>query len=210
MSLPASLPRCMHRRVLMLLALVVVASACADRRIEPARQAIAEVEAALAAAGDAPIKYLPGEVREVQSGLDALKQKFAGEDYAGVMGDAPAVLAAARALPGKAAAREADLLQSLQGEWAALEPVLPGRLEALRGHLAAMKAGSSLPDGLSRDDVSKAARQVEDAQVLWDRALAERAAQRLPEAVTLANQASELLDRAAATTGPGTSAAPVK
>lgn len=194
----------------MLLALALWLGGCADRQAEPARQAIADVEAALQAAGTEPVKYIPGEVGQVRTGLDSLKQRFADEDYGGVLREAPAVLAAARALAGEAAAREVELRQSLQKEWAALEPVVPARIEEMRSAVEAIAVRRSLPGGVSRDDVAKVGRRVDDAQVLWDRARAERDAGRLPEAVTLANQARELLDLAARTVGLAAPVDPVK
>jgi hypothetical protein len=192
----------------LLLAAAMGMTACADRQVQPAREAIARIEATLDTSGTAPVKYIPGEVRAVRDDLDALKRSFEREDYAGVLRDAPAVLAAAQALPREAAAREAELLQTLQREWTTLEPAVPATIAAMRSRVAWLAATGVLPDGVSREDLNRVARRVDDAQALWDRALAERSAQRLPEAVTLAHQARELLDRMAGELGAP--AAPVE
>jgi hypothetical protein len=209
MKLSAALPR-RPGVVISLLALALITCGCTDRRIEPAREAIAEVEAALATAGTDPIKYVPGEVERVRDRLDSLKQDFAGEDYEAVLREAPAVLAAAQALPAEADRRESELLQSLQAEWSVLEPAVPGRIEAMRSRVQALAAGRVLPPAISRDDLNRATGRIDDAQALWERALVERHAQRLPEAVTLANQARELLDRVAETPGFGAPVLPLK
>src|SRR5512135_2535368 len=125
MALTASASFSTHLRTGLLLALALCTAACTDPRLQPAQQAIADIEGAIAAAGNAPVKYIPGEVTDVQDDLEVLKQEFESEDYAAVLADAPAVLAAARALRPDAAAREAQLLQSLQQEWSTLEPAVP-------------------------------------------------------------------------------------
>jgi hypothetical protein len=183
-------------RAWILLASTISLAGCGDRQAQPAQEAIAAVESALAASGTAPVRYIPGEVSEVREGLDALKHSFEREDYAGVLRDAPALLAAARALPREAAAREAELAQALQRDWAALEAVVPAALEAARERVDPPGA-AALPPGVSRADAARATRQVDHARALWERAQAERNAQRLPEAVTLGHQARELLERVA-------------
>jgi hypothetical protein len=181
----------------LLLASAISASGCVDRRMQSAQAAIDDIEVALATSGTAPARYIPGQVSDVRHELDMLKRSFEQQEYPRVLRDAPAVLESARALPQAAAAREAALLRSLQADWAALERTLPSDIEAMRRRLQQLETAGHRPDGTS-DDVGEVARQVDDAQALWGRALAERDAQRLPEALTVASQARGVLDRVAA------------
>ena len=187
----------------LLLALALSATGCTSRQMQPAQAAIAEVEAALTTAGAAPIRYIPGEVGDVRNGLDGLKQMFEREDYADVLRHAPAVLAAAQALPQQATIREAELLRSLGDQWVALESAVPVAIEAGRSRVKQLNSTEGLRGSESQEDETSAARRLGDAAALWERALAERSAQHLPEAVTLGIQARELLDRTAAESGLG-------
>jgi hypothetical protein len=175
-----------------IIALVALA-ACEDSREAPARAAIAQIDRVVADAGDAPSKYIPGDLRNVETRVERLKRQFDLKHYATVLDDAPAVLAQARALKTTAATREAELSRQLQAEWAGLERDLPGALAATRARVQAVQQKPSRATGLSREQLAYAARQVETADALWQRASSEHDAQRLPEAVTLAGQVRELL-----------------
>jgi hypothetical protein len=71
-------------------------------------------------------------------------------------------------------------------------------------------AACSDPKQQPARELTQAVRQVADAEALWRRAGENYAAQRLPEAVTLAGQARDLLQRVAALPGVGTETAAVK
>lgn len=210
MALSASPPIGARLHAWLMLALAMTTTGCTERQMQPAQAAIAEIEATLAVAGTASIKYIPGEVGDVRGSLADLKQMYEREDYAGVLRDAPAVLAAAQALPQQAATREAELQRSLQEQWAALESAVPPAIEAARMRADQLAATAGSPDGVPQQERASAARRLGDAHALWERALAERNAQRLPEAVTLGLQARELLDRATAESGLGAPRGPVK
>lgn len=196
---------CAHACVVFL---ALAVSACTDPQQQPARDAIAEIEAAVEQSGTAPAKFVPGDLKEVQSRVDALKERFAARDYEAVLRQAPEVLESARELKSEAAAREVELLQSLKAEWNALLHSVPYDIAARRERVAAL-AGSAAP-GASREALEHTRSRIEDAQVLWDRAVAEQTAQRLPEAVTLANQARELLERLPGLPEPAAAGGPVQ
>ncbi|HET7204815.1 MAG TPA: hypothetical protein VFI92_15755 [Steroidobacteraceae bacterium] len=172
--------------------LCLVVAACADRKQAPAERAIEEIEAALTSAGSAPAKYIPGELKDVQSRLAGLKQDFERRDYGAVLDAAPAVLEAARALAPSAAAREVELLQALRAEWADLVQSVPPELAAVADRFDRVAARKRLRAGLTAAEVGVAKSRLRDALALWDRARQEAAAGRLTEAVTLAHQVREL------------------
>ncbi|HET9693361.1 MAG TPA: hypothetical protein VFP48_03175 [Steroidobacteraceae bacterium] len=190
--------------------LLLLLAACTDRRQEPAERAIAEVEAALDAAGTAPAKYIPGELEDVRSRLAALKQDFEREDYGAVLDAAPDVLAAARALASTAAAREAELHQALRVEWAALAQSVPAELAAVAERFDRAATGPKRPAGVTAAQLGAAKSRLRDALALWDRARQEATAGRLPEAVTLAHQVRDLGRAVDAVSQAGAADAPVK
>ena len=80
---------------------------CANQ-MEPAQKAIADIEAAITAAGPDASQYIPDELQAVTSQLADLKAKFDQKDYKGVLAAAPALLTQAQGLAGAASsARQA-------------------------------------------------------------------------------------------------------
>ena len=168
-------------------------AACESAREAPAREAIAQIDRAVTDAGDAPSKYIPGDLRAVETRIERLKRQYDRGHYSTVLHDAPAVLAQARALKTTAATRESELLEQLQAEWVGLESDLPAALAATRERVQTVQRKPQLAPGLSQEQLAYAVRQTETAAQLWQRASSEHEAQRLPEAVTLAGQVRELL-----------------
>ena len=187
---------------------LLVVAACADSRRVPAEKAIAEIEATLASAGSAPAKFVPGELDDLKSHLAGLKQDYQRRRYGAVLDAAPAVLADARALAPSAAAREAELLEDLRGEWHELDQSVPAELAAVADRFD--RVAATLPAGLTAAEVGLARGRLRDALALWDRARQEAAAGRLPEAVTLARQVREMARVVDAVGRPGAGTAGVE
>ena len=74
------------------IALVLAAFAIAGcaNKMAPAQKAIADIEAAVAAAGEDATKYIPAEVQAVNDQVANLKAMFDKKDYKGVLAAAPA------------------------------------------------------------------------------------------------------------------------
>jgi hypothetical protein len=185
--------RCRSRVVWLTAALLaVVATGCSDPRQRPAEQAIAEIDAAIAAAGTAPAKYVPGELQDVQGQVEELRKEYARSRYAYVLEQAPATLQAARALGPTAAAREAELLQRLGTEWGELVEAVPAELAAVAERFERAAKRRKPPSVLTAEEARAGRNRLRDALALWDRALQEQAAGHLPEAVTLAHQVQDM------------------
>lgn len=191
------------RAIALLVLFATWLAACANREQEPAREAIAAIDAELAAAGTGPAKYIPGELEDTQARLDTLKQQYATQQYQAVVDTAPAVLEAARQLAPTAALRARELDEALQTEWTGLSSALPSELAAMQAAVMRVAALRAPPAGLDTGKVQVARQRATDAQALWDRAQAEQGAGRLPEAVTLANQARDLAQQIMALPGFG-------
>jgi hypothetical protein len=192
------------------IASLMLASACERYKQAPAERAIVEIEATLSDAGTAPAKFIPGELKDVQSGVADLKRAYASRRYGTVLERAPAMLAAAKALGPSAAAREAELERALRTEWSVLVQAVPAELSAVAERFDRLAARKPLPPGVTVDDVRAAKGRLRDALALWDRALQEEAAGRLPEAVTLAGQIRDMGRSVDALSQSGAPVAPVK
>ena len=155
----------------------------------------------MTAAGTEPAEFVPNVLDDVNDRLDVLKTRFEQKDYAGVLADAPAALAAARNLPAEAAARKAELQALLQQEWTGLSGAIPQQIETVRAKVERIAAQKKIPRGITVAMLDTARQGVDDARALWERAIAEHAASRPEQAVTLGNQARDRIEGVAAALG---------
>ncbi len=175
---------------------------CANQ-MEPAKQAIAGIEAAIAAAGPDAAQLIPDQLQAVTSQLNDLKMKFDQKDYKGVIAAAPALLTQAQGLAGAASsakqaaeAAQAAALQALTTEWGTISADLPAQLAAVTSRVGILSKSKKLPAGLDAAAFDSAKVGTDDATALWNQATAAQSAGDLEQAVTAARQAKEKLDAA--------------
>jgi hypothetical protein len=185
----------------------VLLAGCANQ-MEPAKKAIADIEAAAEAAGPDAAKYIPDQLQAVTSQVTDLKMKFDQKDYKAVIAAAPAVLAQAQGLAAAAGtakqAAEAAALEALNAEWGTLSTDLPAQLAAVTSRVAILSKSKKLPAGLDAATFDAAKTGAGEAATLWEQATAAQAAGNVEQAVTTGRQVKEKLD--AAMTGLGMSA----
>lgn len=175
---------------------------CANQ-MEPAKQAIAGIEAAIAAAGPDAAQLIPDQLQAVTGQLNDLKMKFDQKDYKGVIAAAPALLAQAQGLAGAAStakqaaeAAQAAALQALTTEWGTISADLPAQLAAVTSRVGILSKSKKLPAGLDAAAFDSAKVGTDEATALWNQATAAQSAGDLEQAVTAARQAKEKLDAA--------------
>jgi trimeric autotransporter adhesin len=180
---------------------------CANQ-MEPATRAIADIEAAIGAAGADAAQFIPDELQAVTGGLADLKAKFDQKDYKGVMAAAPALLAQAQALAGSAAtaraaaeAAQAAALEAMNAEWTTLSGTLPAAVAAIESRVNVLSKSKKLPAGLDAATFDSVKTGLADAKSLWDQATAAQAAGNVEAAVTAARQVKEKADAALAALG---------
>jgi enamine deaminase RidA (YjgF/YER057c/UK114 family) len=166
---------------------------CANQQ-KPAQQAIADVEAALAAAGADATKYIPDKVQAVEAQLANLKVMYDAKDYKGAIAAAPAALAAAQALPTEAAAVRQAAMDAYATEWAALSATVPAALAAVDSRASILAKAKKLPEGMTAEQLAAVQVGLVEANDLWSRASAAQAAGDLEQAVALANSTKERAD----------------
>ena len=130
------------------LALATLAVAACANKMEPAQKAIADIEAAIAAAGDDATKYIPDQVQAVQDKVANLKAKFDSKDYDGVLADAPAVLTEAQGLSAAAAAKKTEMMDMYAGEWSTLADSVPQAIAAIQSRVDVLSKSRKLPAGM--------------------------------------------------------------
>jgi hypothetical protein len=175
----------------------IILGACAGQK-EPAQKLIGEVESTVTAASPEAAKYVPDQLADVQSKLDALKASFAKRDFAAVVTQAPAVLSAAQGLATAAAAKKDEILKALNDEWTVLAGSLPGDVTAIQSRvdLLGKKSSKKLAAGI---DLDAAKAGLADAASMWSKAQAAFAAGTLQEAVSTAKTVKARIDALATT-----------
>ena len=167
------------------IAVAVLALAACASQLEPAQMAISDIEAVMSAAGPEASKYVPEQLRAVRRGVDGLKASFNAKDYPAVLAGAPAVMSAAQALAGAAAAKQAEQLQALNGQWSGMAAELPDAITAIQNRIERLssKTGRKPATGV---DLDAARGALSSSLSLWSKAQAAFATGNLQEAVSAA------------------------
>jgi hypothetical protein len=194
----------------MVLAALVLAG-CANQ-MEPAKKAIADIEAAVSAAGPDASQYIPDQLQAVTGQLADLKAKFDQKDYKGVLAAAPALLTQAQGLAGAASsakqaaeeaarAAKAAALEALNAEWTSLSGALPAQVAAIQSRVDILSKSKKLPANLDQATFDSVQAGLAEAKSLWDQANAAQASGDVEAAVTAARQVKEKADAAMAALG---------
>jgi hypothetical protein len=194
-----------------LLSLCLALSGCANQ-IEPAKKAIADIEAAITAAGVDAQQYIPDDLKAVTDQLAGLKTKLEQKDYAGVIAAAPALLteaqgliaakdAAMREVEAREAAAQQAAEQALNADWEALSSTLPAAISAIDSRVNILKKSKKLPANVTKTTFDSAQADLADAKSLWDQASGAQAAGKLGDAVMAAQQAQGKADAALSSLG---------
>jgi hypothetical protein len=150
----------MKKLAIGLLSLVVasVIGACSSQK-DPADQAIKGAETALAAVRDEAQKYVPDQLKAVDSQIAAAKDSFAKGDYASALASAPKITAAIGDLKSAAAAKKAEAeaaLAKAKDDWAAASAELPKMVEAIQNRVNTLSKSHRLPAGVTKDGLASA------------------------------------------------------
>jgi len=182
-------------RTLALLGLLLAASlatGCSQKN--PAQTAIDAAESALAAVSEPAQKYIPQQYAEVKAILDAARKDFSEKEYVRAIEGVKDIPDKARALGEAAAAARATLHAALAVDWARLQGELPGKLSGLEGRLAELDKTSRLPEGVTRDTLTRFGAGAGVARTAWDEASAAFEAGNLEGAVTRALESVNLVN----------------
>ena len=179
---------------------VLLLAGCANQ-MEPAKKAIADIEAAVAAAGDDATKYIPDDVRAVTDQVANLKAQFDKKDYKGVLAAAPAVLTQAQALAANAAAKKAEAMDALNGEWNVLASSMPQAVAAIQSRVDLLSKSKKLPAGMDKTALEAAKTGLAEANDLWAQATSAQSSGDVEHAVTLGRTVKEKTDALLASLG---------
>jgi len=192
-------------RSVKLFAMIAAASlalaACANQK-EPAEQALAKVESALAEFHADAEKYAADELKDVDASVGNMKNNFARKDYGAVVMGAPSVSASIVTLKETVAQRKADaeqMMAAAQTEWTDLSANLPKTVEALQARVDQLTKSHKLPKGMDKAGFDAAKADFESLKAEWTQASAEFAEGKMAEAVrkarTIKAQGEELVTK---------------
>jgi hypothetical protein len=185
------------------IALVLAAFAIAGcaNKMAPAQKAIADVEAAVAAAGEDATKYIPEQVQAVNDQVANLKAMFDKKDYKGVLAAAPAALTQAQGLTSAAAAKKTEMMDAYAGEWSTLSSSVPEAVAAIQSRVDVLSKSKKLPAGMDAATLDSVKTSLAEANTMWSQATEAQAAGDLEQAVTLAQQVKTRTDELLTTLG---------
>jgi hypothetical protein len=183
------------------LVLAAFAIAGCANKMAPAQKAIADVEAAVAAAGEDATKYIPEQVQAVNDQVANLKAMFDKKDYKGVLAAAPAALTQAQGLTSAAAAKKTEMMDTYAGEWSTLASSVPEAVAAIQSRVDVLSKSKKLPAGMDAATLDSVKASLAEANTMWSQATEAQAAGDLEQAVTLAQQVKSRTDELLTTLG---------
>jgi hypothetical protein len=144
-----------------LLAAVVIVG-CSKK--QPAEQAIAGVESALAPVKEVAQKYVPDQLQAVNAQIEAAKDSLGKGDYAAVIASAPKITSAIGDLKTAAAAKKDEVeaaLAKAKEAWGPASADLPKMIDAIQRRVNSLSKSRKLPAGITKDALASAKSEVE-------------------------------------------------
>lgn len=185
-----------------IVAVAALALAGCTNQKEPAEQAVAKVESALAEFHADAEKYAADELKDVQASVDNMKNNLARKDYGAVVMAAPSVSASVATLKESVAQRKADaeqMMAAAQTEWTDLSASVPKAVETLQARVDQLSKTRKLPKGMDKAGFEAAKTDFENIKTEWADASAQFAAGKMAEAVrkarTIKAQSEELMTK---------------
>jgi hypothetical protein len=168
--------------------------ACANQ-MEPAKNALDNINTTLNSVSADAQKYVPDQYTEAQTKVAALTASFEKKDYPAVVAGAPAVLAEVNGLSGAAAAKKDEMEKALGNEWRSLVASVPQALSAVQDRIDALSKTKRVPKDI---DLAAAKSGLADATSAWNKAQEAFKSGNPPDAVTAAKDAQGKIASAAA------------
>ena len=176
------------------LALAALALAGCANKMEPAKKAIADIEAAVAVAGEDATRYIPDQVQAVNDQVANLKAMFDRKDYNGVLKAAPAVQTQAQGLAAAAAAKKTEMMDQYAAEWSTLADSIPEAVAAIQSRVEVLSKSRKLPAGMDKAKLDSVKAGLDEANTMWTQATQAQASGDLEQAVSLAQQVKTRTD----------------
>jgi hypothetical protein len=181
-------------RFLTLCSVALFLAACVNQ-MEPAKNALDNINNTLKSVSADAQKYIPDQFAQAQGKVAALTASYQKQDYAAVIAGAPAVLAEVRGLSGAVADKKDEMVKTMGSEWRSLAASVPQSLTAVQTRVDALSKTKHVPKDV---DLGAAKSGLADATSAWGKAQDAFKSGNLEDAVTAAKDAQTKLASAAA------------
>lgn len=181
-------------RFLTLCSVALLFAACVNQ-MEPAKNALDNINNTLKSVSADAQKYIPEQFAQAQGKVAALTASYQKQDYPAVIAGAPAVLAEVRGLSGAVAEKKDEALKAMGSEWRSLAASVPQSLAAVQTRVDALSKTKHVPKDV---DLGAAKSGLADATSAWGKAQDAFKSGNLEDAVTAAKDAQTKLASAAA------------
>jgi paraquat-inducible protein B len=188
-------------------AVALIAIGCANQK-GPAEQAVAKIDAEVAAIRQDAAKLAPGDLQGVEASIASLKEKMAKGDYKAVLADAPAVTSAVDSLRQTVASKKAEAeaaMTAATAEWNSLSADVPKMVEAIQSRVDILGKSRKLPKNVSQEAFDAAKSGLDSMKATWAEATAAFASGDSVSAVAKANsvkqQGNDVLQKLGMTAG---------
>ena len=156
----------MHRHVDSFIVMILTATllaACGGGDKGPAETALKAAEAAIDSAKGEASKYMPDQVKSLESALSSAREKLSKGDYKAVLSEAPALTSKAQEVASAAAAKKAELTKS----WEGLSSGMPRVVEAIKSRVDILSQSKKLPAGMSAETLAQAKAGLSEITQQW-------------------------------------------
>jgi hypothetical protein len=163
---PPNKGEAMHRHVYSFIVMILAATliaACGGGDKGPAETALKAAEAAIDSAKGEASKYMPDQVRSLESALSSTREKLSKGDYKAVLSEAPALTSKAQEIASAAAAKKAELTKS----WEGLSSGMPRVVEAIKSRVDILSQSKKLPAGMSAETLAQAKAGLSEITEQW-------------------------------------------
>jgi translation initiation factor 2B subunit (eIF-2B alpha/beta/delta family) len=136
---------------------------CENKDKIAAEGAFKAAEEALNVAKAEASKYVPDQVRSLESALSSTREKLSKGDYKAVLSEAPALTSKAQEIASAAAAKKAELTKS----WEGLSSGMPRVVEAIQSRVDILSQSKKLPAGMSAETLAQAKAGLSEITQQW-------------------------------------------
>jgi len=149
----------------------------------PAEQAIKAAEEAINSTKAEAAKYVPDQVKSLESALAAVKDKFAKKEYKDAISEAQSLAGKAKGVMDAAKAKKEELTKT----WTDLSQGLPKMVEAIQSRVDILSKSKKLPANLTAEKFAEAKSGLTAAKEEWAKALESFKAGNFTDAISVAN-----------------------
>jgi hypothetical protein len=153
-------------RFLTLCSVALLFAACVNQ-MEPAKNALDNINTQLSAISADAQKYVPDQYAQAQGKVAALTASYGQKDYQAVIAGAPAVLTEINGLSTAVATKKDETEKALGNEWRSLTASVPQSLTAVQTKIDALSKTRHVPKDVN---VGAAKSGLADANTAWSKA----------------------------------------